>query len=181
MQKGNPVQLEIFSHPEGESVRAVSSKKIWLSILLHEKIILYTIILLVASIVSFSLGIKRGREFSLSRQYQIPQLPTQLMQKDNPPVKEKIATEQKEIKPVTPAGLPSKEDAGYTIQVASYKTRTYAQKEANKLNKKGLGTLILPKGDYIILCVGKFVNKNQAYPALNELKKTYQGCFVRRL
>ena len=46
--------------------------------------------------------------------------------------------------------------SGYTIQLASYKSKSFAQKEAELLKKKGFVPLVIPKGSYTILCVGKF-------------------------
>ena len=50
-----------------------------------------------------------------------------------------------------------------------------------ELKKKGLSTLVLPKGRFIVLCVGRFSDKQTAQPVLTELKKQYRDCFIRRI
>ena len=69
----------------------------------------------------------------------------------------------------------------YTVQVASFQTRKYAQKEAEVLRKKGFSPLVLPKGKYSILCVGNFSSRETAKPLLSKLRQRYRDCFVRRL
>lgn len=69
----------------------------------------------------------------------------------------------------------------YTVQVASFKKDEYAQKEALMLKKKGYDIIVVPKGSYSIVCVGKFSRKEQASVTLSQLKKTYKDCVLRRL
>ncbi len=69
----------------------------------------------------------------------------------------------------------------YTIQVASFKDQQYAQKEATALIKKGFETSIMTKGDYFIVCVGKFNTKDDVDKALGKLKQKYNDCLIRRL
>jgi hypothetical protein len=71
--------------------------------------------------------------------------------------------------------------ASYTIQVASFKNRNLALRQAQMLTKAGLSPLVFAKGNYIILCVGKFSNQESAQPLLIQLQRTYAGCRIRRL
>jgi hypothetical protein len=70
---------------------------------------------------------------------------------------------------------------GYTIQLAVYKNKEEALKEMFLLKKRGFLPLAFKKGDYIILCVGKFSNLESAQPLLEQLQRTYAGCHIRRL
>ena len=69
----------------------------------------------------------------------------------------------------------------YTIQVAAFTNRELAAREVQLLSKKGLTPLAFAKGNYIILCVGKFSNQESAQPLLTVLQRTYAGCRIRRL
>ena len=71
--------------------------------------------------------------------------------------------------------------AGFTIQVAAFRNKELAAREVQILSKKGLTPLAFAKGNYIILCVGKFSNQESAQPLLIVLQKTYAGCRIRRL
>jgi hypothetical protein len=69
----------------------------------------------------------------------------------------------------------------YTIQIAAFKNRELAAREVQLLSRKGLTPLAFAKGNYIILCVGKFSNQESAQPLLTVLQRTYAGCRIRRL
>ncbi len=71
--------------------------------------------------------------------------------------------------------------ANYTIQIAAFKNRESAAREVQLLSRKGLTPLAFTKGNYIILCVGKFSNQESAQPLLTVLQRTYAGCRIRRL
>jgi len=73
------------------------------------------------------------------------------------------------------------EQNGYTIQVASFKNKEFALANARLLKRDGLAPLVFAKGNYIILCVGKFSNPENAQPLLIQLQRAYAGCRIRRL
>lgn len=110
----------------------------------HEKILLLIMLLVVISIISFSLGVEKGKRLAFS--------------------------------PRAESAL-----SGYTIQVAAFRNRGLAGREALILAKKGFSPLAFAKGDYIILCVGKFPNQKSAQPLLNQLQRVYAACRIRRL
>lgn len=68
----------------------------------------------------------------------------------------------------------------YTIQVASFKKNTTAEKEASWLKKNGYETYVLRKGDYAIVTVGKFSQANEAKAYSQRLNERYKDCLVRR-
>lgn len=70
---------------------------------------------------------------------------------------------------------------GYTIQVASFKNKELALRHAQSLKSDGLAPMVFAKGNYIILCVGKFSNQENAQPLLIQLQRIYAGCRIRRL
>lgn len=181
MEKGNFSQLELFSKNQGYSgVKKDSNRTFFSYIRNYEKIIFIIIGFIITGMVSFSLGVEKGRKTATLK------LNSHL---------DMAATDKKgsvEIQPATPTQtikpeqvryvLEEKKDTqDYTIQVATFKTVTYAQKEAEQLKKKGFETLVVPKGKYTIVCVGSFYSKETAEPLLSKLKKHYQDCFIRRL
>ncbi|MBZ0166890.1 MAG: SPOR domain-containing protein [Candidatus Omnitrophica bacterium] len=68
----------------------------------------------------------------------------------------------------------------YTIQVASFKTDTPAQREASWLKDKGYETFVLRKGDYSIVTVGQFNQAQEAKAFSQRLSQRYKDCLVRR-
>ncbi|OQB12080.1 MAG: Sporulation related domain protein [Candidatus Omnitrophica bacterium ADurb.Bin205] len=174
MEKNPSRQLELFSDPQGDT-RLPSrgqdknsfSRYIWG----YEKTILIIIAILVTGIVSFSVGVERGRRLSKSQplQAQDSEVRTEVAQAQ-------IITEDEEEP--QPATIPV---SGYTVQVASFKTNVYAQKEVALLKKRGYKAVTLKKGEHIILCVGNFPGKEEAQALLSELNRYYKDCRIRRL
>lgn len=72
-------------------------------------------------------------------------------------------------------------EPSFTIQVASFTNKELALRHAQSLKKAGLAPMVFAKGNYIILCVGKFSNQESGQPLLMQLQKTYAGSRIRRL
>jgi hypothetical protein len=69
----------------------------------------------------------------------------------------------------------------YTVQVAAFTSKELALRQAQNLVKNGFQPVAFIKGNYIILCVGKFFNQESAQPLLARLQRTYANCRIRRL
>lgn len=158
-----------------------------------ERIIVISIFAVMVIIFSFALGLEKGKKIASSALNQegidarakFAEVSTQ------GPLRQKAATKvllEKTIKkpmqtvPVKSAApQPSVVKSNYTIQVASFKSSKNAYDEAKTLEQKGYQTLVLPKGSYSIVCVGKFVEEEQAKQFVNKLKNQYRDCMIRRL
>ena len=164
MNEKSSSQLELFSQSGAHRGRRAGIgnsflRRIWA----YEKTILMTMGFIITAMVAFSLGVEKGRQ--------------PVMQADRPKL---IPEQQQPLVERKPAAvIPSPQN--YTIQLASYKSKTSAQKEADSLKKKGLSPLIVSKGRYAVLCVGSFSDKENAKALLAELEKQYRGCFIRRI
>lgn len=185
--KGNQKQFEFFaqifkSTAEKEKNKQPSvAKESYLSL---QKIIFNSICFIFISTFVFSLGIKRGKAIALREivsksdvrqklETQAP-LPKQESTDFIPAKKTPVKIEKKEAEQ-------EKLDFKYTIQVATYRGTGYAEKELNNLRKKGYDAFTVRVGNFVQICVGKFLNKTNAKVSLNQLKKSYQDCFIRRI
>jgi len=187
MERPENSQLELFSKT-GEPVRfrRRDSSPFLRRFRGYEKRILFLLGIALVSIISFTLGVERGKNLrpdnaaiqAVRQEPQTvpvapapaevtPQAPVVIIREQKPQAQTKLTRELTQN--------------GYTIQLASYKKHSSAQKEAQELRKKGLSPLILPKGNWIILCVGNFNQKKDAEILLLQLKKRYKDCTVRRL
>jgi len=83
--------------------------------------------------------------------------------------------------PVHSTLLPSK--GKYTIQIASFKTKTSLLNEVTLLKSKGLNPLGLKNGQFIVVCIGNFTTKEEALSFLSNLKKDthFESALIRRL
>lgn len=175
MERENHSQLELFSQAKSENeLKRRLPHHLFSFIQNYEKAILAFICFIITAIVSFSLGVEKGKKVAVYNQIKINE-PRSLIKTD----KEQVQPVQKQESIQPPKVKEYIEN--YTIQLASYQTKTYAQKEAEVLRKRGLVPVILSKSGYTVLCVGNFPNKEMAKPLLSELKKHYRDCFIRRL
>lgn len=175
-----------------------------------ENIIIGVIILMMAVIFSFSLGVEKGKKIATRNgnlnQDNVPAA-TELTGRERRPAPLKplrldpnqVTVEQASVKKPPPFELKAKTPDvkgvfvplrvsrpadlrnTYTIQVASYKQERYAHKEAGDLKKTGHEIFVLPKGSYSIVCVGKFSSPAEAQNTLSRLRRKYKDCLVRRL
>lgn len=174
-EKEDTDQLELFSDTKDPALAKDKShnasvlKRIWA----YEKTILIIIGMVTTGIVSFSLGVERGKKIVPVQQK--PRFDLSLP----PAQKGEIAVKQTVERAQTKTEEPSL--SGFTVQIASYKNKSAAQKQAEVLEKKGVSTLVLTKGQYTILCIGRFSDEKNAGSTIAELKKNYKDCFLRRL
>jgi septal ring-binding cell division protein DamX len=130
--------------------------------------------MLISGIVSFSLGVEKGKRLAQARSS-----PSRATYVPPAAVKNAIIEEERVVPPaqatiITASGY-------YTIQLASYKSSACAKREAEALKRKGLAPIILKKGNYIVLCVGNFPSKETARSLMPQLAPRYRGCYIRRL
>ncbi|HOX54602.1 MAG: SPOR domain-containing protein [Candidatus Omnitrophica bacterium] len=186
--KQAPGQLELFSGSVDSSGRGGSHVTPWqkLVYLNIEQAIMISVIVLMAIILSFSLGVEKGKkannvlnnrntivsEVQLTPKVEVREVPQEAKKAQE--VLQKVTPQDKEIKQTSEADK-------YTIQVASFKKRSSVDEEAKSLQKKGYEIVILPKGNYIVLCVGRFSKREDANSYLGELRKKYKDCLIREL
>jgi len=192
MDKKDDSQLELFMQTEKET-RAIGCPRdigVLSQMKAHEKPIILAILFIACGIISFSLGVKRGKALALIKTTSM----INLAKKNNTVRSQAIAAANvKKIgselthraaaitkKPaIQQADLTVSEN--YAIQVASFRTRKNAEKEASFLEKKGFSTLIRNKGEYAVVYVGKFPDRKKADSVFNELRKKYSDCVMRRM
>jgi len=173
LKKEGYSQLELFSQ-SGDSAANKGLSRYFLSrIWSYEKAILIAIALLITAIISFSLGVEKGKNLAVRR--------TNL----------RIDAASNKAAPASPAQivfttkepeLTQQKSESYAIQLATFSTKTLAQKEIELLRKKGYAPLVIAKGKYIVLYVGNFSNKETANKVLGEFRKRYSDCrIIRRL
>ena len=185
-------QFELFPGTTGSSADVGKPRYLFANLTLSmENVVVIGIITLMTMVFAFSLGVEKGKKitgFSSSQSELHP-----LLTKAAPaaaaaiPAKNAVAVK---VNPSlkTPAGTTSpaqinqvkETNKPYTIQVASFKDDQYAQKEASTLKNKNLDSFVVTKGNFFIVCIGKFSKKEEASGLLVKLKRTYNDCLVRR-
>jgi hypothetical protein len=168
MEKEHPSQLELFSKSRVDSdTLAHRPKSFFGGIRNYEKTILVSIGFVITGIISFSLGVEKGKRISLLKTNTSLDIALKVLPKPQPSAERQDIIQQ----PIQ----------GYTVQVATYQTQSSAQKEVETLKKKGFSPLVLSKSGYAVVCVGSFPDRQKAAASLAELKKRYRDCFLRKL
>ena len=193
MNNQNSTQLELFSQTRGYSEQKRSIGNSFFSRLrIYEKAILISMGFIISAIVAFSLGVEKGKNLAILKTdmrfdtVNIKQPQMQFNRIKNTLSEKQPLTERKPRAVIPRQDIqilqkPRENLQNYTIQLASYTNRAYAQKEADALKKRGLKALIVSKGRYAVLCAGSFVDKENARASLLDLEKQYHGCFIRRI
>ena len=182
-----------------------------------ENIIVLIVCMIMATVLSFSLGVENGKKYVKNlpeksqpmRQSQENDSTTTYVESQKESIKNK-SSEQKNgqgsIKSLTAAAITRNapnsrlnknlalnqkiskigssqvdQRKSYTVQVGTYREKKFAIEEAGKLKSKGYQPLLFPKGDQIILCVGKFIHVDDAKKIIDKLKGKYKDCLVRRI
>lgn len=191
MEKKSPYQLEMFSSENQSLLRndGMRDNVFFNFIRNYEKAVLIIIGMATVSIISFGLGVEKGKKIAsvkfsprldMATKATLP--PIVSVEKPKPEVlRQSVALPQESVEAKEKSAPQFLEPQGYVIQLASYKERNLADKEAEALKKKGFNPLILKKGDFTVLYVGHFANKETASSMLSELRKRYVDCYVRRL
>ena len=194
-------QFELFpgssSNPnEPIKARRFTIKALTLSV---ENIIVVSIVLLMVVVVFFSFGVERGKhiadvsegpeKINLANETKGAIIAAPLEAQDMDEAKIQVLSDQNRPKVLEPheeilelpVGIEREPDNYYTIQVASFKLEKSAQREAMGLKQRGYDTLVVPKGSYSIVCVGKFTQRHDAKAFSTQLRSKYKDCLVRRL
>ena len=145
-EKQDYSQSELFSENNKSAGYKphLSKNLLFLRLRGYEKVMLLVMGLILIGIISFSLGVEKGKRSGWV--------------KNN-----------------------TTEESAFTIQIATFKNKQLALRQAQLLLKEGLTPMVFAKRDYIVLCVGKFSNQESAQPLLIQLQRTYAGCRIRRL
>jgi len=193
MNNQSSSQLELFSQARGyNGYRRGIGNSFLRRIRIYEKAILISMGFIITAIVAFSLGVEKGKSLAIlksdmrfdtanRKQPQVQFSRTKNIMSEKQPLAER---EPQTVIPRQDAPIlqkPRENLQNYTIQLASYTSRAYAQKEADALKKRGLEPLIVSKGQYAVLYVGSFSDKKNARALLSDLEKQYRDCFIRRI
>jgi cell division protein FtsN len=152
-----------------------------------DMLILVSVALVLLLILSFSLGVERGKRLTsnmavikesdvalddiltdrLAQEEGVEQ--KQVIEKPKEAVTDKKAEERKE------------EKIRYKIQVASFYKENIANKAAEDLQKQGYQAFVDKKGKFMVVYVGNFEDETKAKQALQALRKQFKDCILRRL
>lgn len=176
-----------FSQGTAQRKRSFPKQALFSSKTVSFEQILFTVIGgLIAVVIAFSLGVEKGK--SITQSYENHMAPLAAPPLVEPrvaapilPPAEKVVHKEETKEVVLQASEPKSKFKGYTIQVASYKDRKSVEKLVVEFHLKGQKSFSLPKGEFMIVCVGNYPNPTDASKTAKTLKKQFPDCFVRKL
>lgn len=153
----------------------------------YEAVIILLIGLILTTSIVFSLGVERGRNLNFS---EAPKKDVRLatetkangaqIQSTEQPAEVQKQPEAKPKEQETEKTVPTtSEEKPFTIQVATFRTRTLAEKESLRLKNTGYSSGVLKKKEFFIVCVGAYAKKKLAQQTLSDLRRIYKDCYVR--
>ncbi|RKY39341.1 MAG: hypothetical protein DRP75_02460 [Candidatus Omnitrophota bacterium] len=174
---GSLKQRELF-----DIQRFKRDKSFWAESEKREKLIFLFIVLFLTSILLFCLGIERGKRITSGN---LPPSVSEVRVKQREKVSKQEVKEEKKSK----GGYPEKrEHKGiqkkrffYTVQLASYKTRKYAERELKRL--QDYGGYLERQGRLWVLYAGRFESLQEARQMLQKInrKNRYPDALIRKM
>ncbi|MBM3253060.1 MAG: hypothetical protein FJZ16_02250 [Candidatus Omnitrophica bacterium] len=161
----------------------------------YENLILFAIAFILILIVTFSIGIERGKKLQMSIQsFNRPSASPIQKNITQPLLEQKTYTKQMEVKKtsdvvniqgtITTLKKSTSERAipfgTYLIQVATYTNKKLAEKEKENLLKIGVNSFVVVSGKFYQVKAGPFNNKEDALNLQKRLKRFYRDCYIRR-
>lgn len=176
-------QVEFFNDLPGTSgkpKRKFNLARIALS-LSYENIIIFSIGSIMLLIVCYSLGVEKGKRLVMVQGEEITieaePNPSFGFSQDDSKTGKPAEPQKKKIR-VEVAKEPEDLKKLPYIQVASFRTDKYARKEMQELKNKGYQSFLSKWGNFSVVCVGRYKNKDKARIALKNLKKLYADCIL---
>ncbi|PIQ89970.1 MAG: hypothetical protein COV72_00215 [Candidatus Omnitrophica bacterium CG11_big_fil_rev_8_21_14_0_20_42_13] len=182
-------QLELFSSTAKDNEpRRAHSASLLEKIIAYERAIILGICFIVVFIIAYAMGIERGRLIAGAGINQLEPGKAAAIQ-DEPEINVSQAAHvetatreaalEQNVETLADKNIP--EDKKYTVQVASFKSKDSAEKEKASLVKKGYQAYTLVKNKYIIVCVGRFEDREAAQSNQKQLRRIYGDCLIRTL
>ena len=142
-----------------------------------DQILVLTISFIVLGAVAFGLGMESGRHLTV-KAMAVSARRAEAKSEENQAARNKAVQAETEA-PAAVAELPKApvtdpkaqaENGKYTIQLVTYLTRQSAEQQIQRLKNQGLEGFVVPRGQYLLVCVNAFETRHEASRLLSELK-----------
>lgn len=175
--KGPSQEIELFDDfPGARPPKMRFRKKFWPQqkltfVLPYEKAVFGLLALTMALIVTFALGMERGRRIYgyVVREPGPKVEATALASAAAPAVESKV---EKNVEKLISRDF-------FTIQVATFTRSDLAQLEKERLTKQGFEVSLNKADKYIQICIGRFKTRKEAEDQLKRLKSIYKDSYIR--
>ena len=158
-----------------------------------ERLVFVLIGILMLIVVSFALGVERGRSQAAilpaapKAAPQSPVVQTPVAQKNDKAPSMNIAPKSRTSAAPVKAAVdtsktqtaPADKNKPYTIVAGAFTREDTAIKEINRLKAGGLEAFVYYSEPYYLACVGAFANKDSAQKVLGKVRQMHRDAYVR--
>jgi hypothetical protein len=177
-------QLELFVLPDDQTKNRGRLSAIGFVRIRQDHAVLFVIGGLIGISVVFAFGVERGKLLSKAEQALL--LPSLKAPINTSPVEPSISLASAEAttaqaQQTSPAKKAVPKPPQFAIQVVSYRQAQLAQKELDRLKRRGEPAFVLQRQGKAALLVGPFATKQTASEKLVSLRALYHDCFLKNL
>lgn len=145
-----------------------------------EKTVFVSIAIIMAMVIVYALGIEKGKAMRREGQAMASAAPAPAQK---PQIAAQAPVPAPAPAPVQPEVQVSAQAAAqakpYTVVVATFTRKEWAEKEIDRLRKKGVEAAIYQSGSYFLVCAGSYQTKDAAKEAMGKLRGTYKDAYLR--
>ena len=188
-------QKELFEFKPPKKQRAgfgqLFQKTDFSIMLTAEKIVFIGIGIIMLFVISFALGVERGKSLS-GKVYQAEPIKQAVVPQVQPTVPTAIKPQDKTIAPSTnvtpvrtkqavavPKTVIEDKNKPYTIVAAAFSRQDFALSEVNRLKKAGIEAFVYYSDPYYLACVGAFANKDSALKSIGKIRQMHRDAYIR--
>jgi len=141
-----------------------------------EQISTIVILIILALILSFALGIEKGKNIAgtvgqkKAKEIVVTKIVEQKKEETKKPVQTIVVPKKKKVEEIVKP---------YTIQLISYKDKNRATKTVGAFKRKGYQASMMRENGWYQVCVGSYLNKKEAEEDLKNFSQKYKDCFLR--
>lgn len=179
MQKEN-IQKELFEFEAPKKQRnrlgQFFQKTDFSANLNAEKLIFVSIGILMILVISFALGVERGKAISGMPIRIADPLPKalQIDAASAPVISKPVAA-----RPAQASAMVAQSAPDYTVVAAAFSKESSAIKEMARLKKNGLEAFVYNSDPYYLVCSGSFIDKESAQKTLKRVRQLYRDAYVK--
>ena len=139
--------------------------------------IVSAILVLLLLIIAFAIGVETGKKQEAVAKQEVIDIAAKVEESSEKVVlyKEEQVREPEVVEKVEEEPI----DRPYTIQLIAYKDKRRARAKVKDLEAKGDKATIIERKGWFQICVGSYLNKQEAEKDLRRLSSIYNGCFLR--
>jgi len=148
-----------------------------------ESLVIFTILGIMVALFSFSLGVEKGKHIAAQSLDERVSAAWNVGARTMAPAVVKAAPLAAAVVEQRPAASRSfwlGTGTRFTLQAATYSNQEFARSDALLLKKEGFQSFLIKSGQYWMLCVGNFKNKESASAFSKKLPGQYRSSQIRR-